>query len=487
MAVYAFGPFRLDGGARRLTRGGERLPIADRHLDILLELVSHPGELLSKDALIQAAWRDVAVTDNSLEQAISTLRRRLGPGPDGEPLIQTVPRRGYRFAGDVSRPVHRESDERLDALLAPHRAWLEGRAALETLGRDEANAARDAFARALELAPDAAPVHVGMAHACAFRFESTRADLTPDAPALAAAVHHAREACRLDPQLPDAWATLGFVLHRAGAADDAMAAARRAISLEPGNWRHQLRLAVVAWGEERLRAAARTLQMMPGLAIAHFLAATVHVARQAFDLAERELEVGAGAQDEQPARPSRFAAVGLHWLRGLVRLRAGDSEAAAAAFERELAFEPVGHLYSRECCAQVHYAVGAVALGAGDRDAALHGFTRALAYAGGHPMALAGLTALAGGHDAGCARAGDLASRLAVLEAQGLVIDAAAAAGVANVIAADSAAAAIRLERAIASAAPGAQGWNLPLDPLLRMTGDRVWAPALALLRARAA
>ena len=95
-------------------------------------------------------------------------------------------------AGDVSRPVHRESDERLDALLAPHRAWLEGRAALETLGRDEANAARDAFARALELAPDAAPVHVGMAHACAFRFESTRADLTPDAPALAAAVHHAR-------------------------------------------------------------------------------------------------------------------------------------------------------------------------------------------------------------------------------------------------------------------------------------------------------
>ena len=68
---------------------------ADRHLEILAHLVAHAGTVLSKDALIDAAWRDVAVTDNSLEQAISRLRR--WPRFDGDALIETVPRRGYRF------------------------------------------------------------------------------------------------------------------------------------------------------------------------------------------------------------------------------------------------------------------------------------------------------------------------------------------------------------------------------------------------------
>ena len=48
------------------------------------------------------------------------------------------------------------------------------------------------------------------------QFEMTRADPAPDAAALAMAVHHAREACRLDPQSGEAWATLGFVLDRTG-------------------------------------------------------------------------------------------------------------------------------------------------------------------------------------------------------------------------------------------------------------------------------
>src|SRR5262249_10523355 len=126
-------------------------------------------------------------------------------------------------------------------------------------------------------------------NACVMQFETTRADPLPDRAALALAAQHAREACRLDPQFGEAWATLAFVLGRTGDHVDALAAAKRAVTLEPDNWRHHCRLAFVGWGEERLRASRRTLALLPNFPLAHWLAATVYVARQLPQDAEREL------------------------------------------------------------------------------------------------------------------------------------------------------------------------------------------------------
>src|SRR5262249_2207242 len=156
----------------------------------------------------------------------------LGPCPDGRPYIETVARRGYKFTGDVRREQSRHTDAALAALVAPHRAWLEGRAALETLGRDQAADARELFTQVVTHSPDYAPARVGLANACVFAFESTRADEHADAAALADALGHAQEACRLDPESAETWATLGFVLNRVGHETQAMAAARRAVALE---------------------------------------------------------------------------------------------------------------------------------------------------------------------------------------------------------------------------------------------------------------
>src|SRR5439155_9296120 len=175
-------------------------------------------------------------------QAISSLRKTLGSHPGGE-YIKTEARRGYRFVAPVTRIATRETDAALDALLAPHRAWIEGRAALESLERDQIAHARDVLEGVLQRAPDQASVHVGLANAYAMQFEMTRADPGPDVAALDRAAHHAREACRLDPQYGEAWATLGFVLARTGNRADAVAASRRAVTLEPDNWRHHVRLA----------------------------------------------------------------------------------------------------------------------------------------------------------------------------------------------------------------------------------------------------
>ena len=215
MTRFTFGEFELDAAAPRLSRAGQPLTVPARHLDVLAALLARAGEVVSKDALVEAAWRDVAVTDNSLEQAISSLRRVLG-GPNDAALIETVPRQGYRFTGAVERVTPRATDEALEALMAPHRAFVEGRAALESLSVDRVIEASQAFHTVLAAWPDHPAAHVGMASACAMRFEMTRADPVPDLDALAAAINHARESCRLDPKYGEAWATLGFVLDRTG-------------------------------------------------------------------------------------------------------------------------------------------------------------------------------------------------------------------------------------------------------------------------------
>jgi DNA-binding winged helix-turn-helix (wHTH) protein len=479
---YTFDAFEIDPVARRVTREGEVVRLPERHFDVLLALVSRAGSVVSKDALIDVAWRDVAVTDNSLEQAISLVRRALGSAPTGEPYIATVPRQGYRFTATVTRTTRQESDERLDDLLAPHRAWLEGRAALETLSGDRCGDAMHTFERVLRSDPDSAAAHVGLANACAFLFEASRADINPDRAALTRALEHARLACRLAPDWGESWATLGFALNRAGQTQDGLAAVRRATALEPDNWRHHLREAFVSWGEERLRAADRTLRLMPGLGLAHLLAVTVHVARQSFERAEREVGAGAAAQDAH--RENRFAPIGLHWLDALLRLRRGDETGALASLDRELSFETSGHLYARECCAHVRYAMGAIAWRHGDVERALTGFAQALTGLPGHPPSLAATAALT---TAAAAHA-QFEQRLTMLRAGGAHVDAAHADVIRATVSRTHAAPASAILRAFEDASASAAGWTLPLDPILRPEADdEAWRPVLALLRQRAA
>lgn len=477
---YRFGPFCLDASARRLTRDETPIALSDRHVDVLLRLLAQPGEVVAKEALVQAAWPDVAVTDNSLEQAISMLRRAVGDRPaEGGPYIETVPRRGYRFSGAVTREAPKRTDAELDALLAPHRAWLEGRAALETLAVQNVAAAERTFAAVLDTSPHHAAAHIGLANARLFRFEASRVDESPDVAALAGALPHAREACRIDAAWAEPWATLGLVLHRAGQIEHGIAAARRAVELEPDNWRHHLRLAFITWGEPRLRSAQRTLQLMPGLAMAHWMAASVYIARQAFDAAEKEIAAGTAAQDGQ-APGATFGCVGLHWLAGLLRHRQGDAVAAQRHFDRELTFEDSGHLYARECSAATWYAKGSLALNAGEPATAASAFAEVLRRIPRHPLALAAAAGLGRADDT------ELAARLEAAAARGAHVDVAVAQAVREAARRESPDATPVLA-ALQAAPAGASGWFLPVEPLLQPAGNpSKWGPTLVLLQSRA-
>src|ERR671912_709193 len=100
-ASYRFGPFVVDGGAYRLLRDGENVPLSPKIIDLLLFLAARPSVLVSKDELFKALWPDVAVTDNALTQAISELRQALGDDAANPIYVQTVARRGYRFISPV--------------------------------------------------------------------------------------------------------------------------------------------------------------------------------------------------------------------------------------------------------------------------------------------------------------------------------------------------------------------------------------------------
>jgi pentatricopeptide repeat protein len=103
--VFLFEGFRLD--RRALFRRDERgvfVPIAigSRALDVLGVLVGRAGDLVLRDEIIAAVWPETTVEDSNLNMQIAALRRVLDEGRPERSCIQTVPRRGYRFAAAVT-------------------------------------------------------------------------------------------------------------------------------------------------------------------------------------------------------------------------------------------------------------------------------------------------------------------------------------------------------------------------------------------------
>lgn len=96
---YVFDRFRLSADGTLLVRDGIVVPLAPKVLQTLLVLVQRPGEVVRKEDLLQAVWPDSFVEDTGLTRNISLLRQSLGD--DGQRLIVTVARIGYRFTAAV--------------------------------------------------------------------------------------------------------------------------------------------------------------------------------------------------------------------------------------------------------------------------------------------------------------------------------------------------------------------------------------------------
>jgi DNA-binding winged helix-turn-helix (wHTH) protein len=99
--TYQFDNILVEPAAHRLERDGRPLPVEPKAYLLLLTLLRHAGELVSKDALLDSVWGHRHVTTGVLNRAVSQLRHTLGDSSARPRYIATVHSLGYRFIGEV--------------------------------------------------------------------------------------------------------------------------------------------------------------------------------------------------------------------------------------------------------------------------------------------------------------------------------------------------------------------------------------------------
>jgi DNA-binding winged helix-turn-helix (wHTH) protein/TolB-like protein len=110
--LYLFCTFRFDPENHLLESEGNPISLTPKAFEILLVLVQNGSRLTTKEELMRKVWPDSFVEEANLTVNISALRRNLGETPSGQQYIETVPKKGYRFAVPVSQlPVNNHTAE----------------------------------------------------------------------------------------------------------------------------------------------------------------------------------------------------------------------------------------------------------------------------------------------------------------------------------------------------------------------------------------
>lgn len=97
LPIIDFVPFRLDLRAGQLCRDGTPVKLRPKTFAVLEHQAQRPGELVTKQALLDAVWGDVVVSEDVVRLSVGELRVALGDERAAPRFIETVPRRGYRF------------------------------------------------------------------------------------------------------------------------------------------------------------------------------------------------------------------------------------------------------------------------------------------------------------------------------------------------------------------------------------------------------
>jgi len=113
--VISFGGYQFDVTAGRLWFGTEELRLTPKASAVLKVLVTHAGNLVSKEDLFASVWSDTAVSDDALTSCIQELRRALGDNSKQPRFIETRHRRGYRFVASITEAAPREAVDVVDA------------------------------------------------------------------------------------------------------------------------------------------------------------------------------------------------------------------------------------------------------------------------------------------------------------------------------------------------------------------------------------
>ncbi|WFU53266.1 winged helix-turn-helix domain-containing protein [Bradyrhizobium pachyrhizi] len=98
---YLFEDFAFDLDRRELYRGADVVRIAPQVFDLLDYLIRNRERVVSKDDLINAVWNGRSVSDAALTTRLNVARSAIGDSGEEQRLIKTLPRKGFRFVGQV--------------------------------------------------------------------------------------------------------------------------------------------------------------------------------------------------------------------------------------------------------------------------------------------------------------------------------------------------------------------------------------------------
>ena len=117
--IYRFDDVEVRPRARSLLRNGALVSVEPKAFAVLLELLAHPGETLTRDMLLDHVWGHRHVTSGVLNRIIAQLRRALGDDAGHPHVIRTVHGLGYGFMRPVVRNHDGEEDTRAQVPAEP--------------------------------------------------------------------------------------------------------------------------------------------------------------------------------------------------------------------------------------------------------------------------------------------------------------------------------------------------------------------------------
>lgn len=310
-------PFHVDARTRVLYRDGEMERIPPRTVEVLLALLEHRGEIVTKEELLRRVWPDTVVEEGNLSVHVSLLRKTLGAAAP----IETVAKRGYRIPA-AARPGSAASPAREDLLRGRH-FW-------NKLQRPSLERAYACFARAAEADPRSGEARSGLSDT---RIMQGLLGFVSDRAPFEEALGHAHAAVALAPGSADAQASHAFAQLFArwdmASAERAVGEARR---LAPE------RVEPLLWTSLMLALRGRFPEALASL-------------RQAHEIDPLSVKAGVGmgfhlylSQQHQPETAALESVLELepdfavaHWALGLAQERLGRLQEAESGYRRAVA------------------------------------------------------------------------------------------------------------------------------------------------------
>jgi DNA-binding winged helix-turn-helix (wHTH) protein len=127
LRLLRFDDFEVDLRSGELRKAGVKLKFGGQPFQVLSILLERPGEVVTREELQKRLWPDTFVdVDHNLNTAINRIREVLGDSAESPRYVETLPRRGYRFIGEVEPPVEAVVPVEPDRGSSSHHWWKIG-------------------------------------------------------------------------------------------------------------------------------------------------------------------------------------------------------------------------------------------------------------------------------------------------------------------------------------------------------------------------